>query len=62
MKKWQPKDVIACLVILIAAALLFTGINSITGWTLLAVVCAYYGVDLTPFFKVGRNQKPKKED
>ena len=62
MKKWMPKDVIAVLVILVAGVLLFTGIDGKVGWTLVAVVCAYYGIDLTPFIKIGRNQKSNKEN
>lgn len=60
--KWQPKDVIALVIIIGAIYLLATGVNSYVGWTLVAVVCTYYGIDLTPFIRVGRNQKPKKED
>lgn len=59
--KWQPKDVIALVVIIIAGTLLAMGINHLVGWTLVAVVCAYYGIDLTPFIKLGRNQVKKKE-
>lgn len=60
--KWKPKDVIALVVIVIAGVLLGLGINHQVGWTLVAIVCAYYGIDLTPFLKVGRNQgKPKEE-
>ncbi|MBA7698141.1 hypothetical protein ES703_106816 [subsurface metagenome] len=58
--KWQPKDVIALVVILIAGGLLFTGTNGRVGWALIVVVCAYYGIDLSPWFRIGRNQKPKK--
>lgn len=60
--KWEPKDVIAILVIIGAVALLWQGFNGRVGWTLIAVVCAYYGIDLTPFIKLGRNQKAKKEE
>ena len=59
--KWGPKDVIALVVIVIAGVLLFKGINHQVGWTLIAIVCAYYGIDLTPFIKLGRNQKPKNK-
>lgn len=62
MKKWQPKDVIALVVIIGAIILLTMGIDSLVGWTLLAIVAAYYGIDLTPFIKLGRNQKGKKEN
>lgn len=61
MQKWQPKDIIALVLIVIAGALLFTGVDTLVGWTLLAIVAGYYGIDLTPFIKVGRNQEKKKE-
>lgn len=56
-KKWEPKDVIALVVIIGAITLLAMGIDSLVGWTLLGIVGAYYGIDLTPFIKLGRNQK-----
>lgn len=61
MKKWAPKDVIALVVVGGAIYLLASGINSHVGWSLVAVVAAYYGIDFTPFFKVGRNQGKKEE-
>ena len=61
MKKWGPQDVIALVVILIAGGLLYLGINGKVGWTLVAVVCAYYGIDLTPFLKIGRNKGKREE-
>ena len=61
MTKWMPKDVIAVLVIGGAIYLLATGVNSYVGWSLVAVVAAYYGIDFTPFIKVGRNKKKKEE-
>jgi len=60
--KWKPKDIIALVVIIIAGVLLGMGIDTQVGWTLIAVVCAYYGIDLTPFIKLGRNQKKKEEE
>ena len=60
--KWQPKDVIALVIIAGAIYLLATGRDSWVGASLLGIVCAYYGIDLTPFIKLGRNQKPKKEE
>lgn len=60
--KWQPKDVIALVVIVGAVSLLWQGIDNIVAFSLLGVVAAYYGIDLTPFIKLGRNQKRKKED
>lgn len=62
MKKWTPRDIIALVVIVVAAILLCKGIDTTVGWTLVAVVCAYYGIDFTPFIKLGRNQSKKKED
>ncbi len=62
MKRWEPKDVIALVVIIGAVALLWQGINGRVGWTLIAVTCAYYGIDLIPFIRLGRNQKKKKEE
>lgn len=62
MKKWQPKDVIALVVIVIAGVLLVRGINHQVGYALIAIIVGYYGIDLTPWLKVGRNQKPKKEE
>lgn len=55
--KWQPKDVIALVVVILAATLLLRGIDTAVGWTLVAIVCAYYGIDLTPLIKVGRSRK-----
>ncbi|GAH97598.1 unnamed protein product, partial [marine sediment metagenome] len=34
------------------------GNDSVISWTLLAVVAAYYGIDLTPAIKLGRRGKP----
>lgn len=60
--KWEPKDVIAIVIVAGAVYLLSQGIDTIVGWSLLGIVGAYYGVDLTPFIRVGRKQKSKKED
>ena len=65
MAKWKPKDVIAVVVILGAIYLLASGINHWVGATLLGIVAAYYGIDLTPWLKMGRNQgeaKKKEEE
>ena len=61
MKKWEPKDVIACIIILGCIAMLCLGINGTVKYTLLGIVCTYYGVDLSPWIKLGRRQKPKEE-
>ena len=58
--KWAPKDVIACIIVVSCFTLLIVGKNSVVTWTLLAVVGAYYGIDLSPWFRIGRNQRPKK--
>ena len=60
--KWESKDVIACIIVAGCIAMICMGINGTIKWTLLAVVGVYYGIDLTPFIKLGRNQKPKKEE
>lgn len=62
MKKWAPKDVIAVIIVGGAIYLLASGIDSWVGASLLGIVAAYYGVDLTPWLKVGRNQGQKKEE
>ena len=62
MKKWEPKDVIAVVVVVGAIALLWQGIDTIVGFSLLGIVAAYYGIDLTPWLKVGRNQGKEKEE
>jgi len=62
MKGWQPKDIIAIIVILGAVSLLWQGIDNIVAYSLLGIVAAYYGIDLTPFIRVGRKQKQKKEE
>lgn len=58
--KWEPKDVIAVVVIVIAGILLGMGINNQVGWALIIIICGYYGIDLTPWLKVGRNRGKKK--
>lgn len=58
--KWEPKDVIACIIILGCIAMISLGIDGTVKYTLLGVVGAYYGIDLTPWLRIGRRQKPKK--
>lgn len=62
MKNWKPKDIIAVIIIVGAISLLWQGIDNIVGFSLLGIVAAYYGIDLTPWLKVGRNQGKKKEE
>lgn len=59
LRYWEPKDVIALVIILGCITLLIMGRDSIVAYTLLGMVGAYYGLDLTPFVKLGRNQKGK---
>ena len=59
--KWEPKDVIACIIIVGCIVMICLGIDGTIKYTLLAIVGAYYGLDLTPWFKIGRRQKPKEE-
>lgn len=61
MKKWGPQDVIALVLILGGLGLRFSGIDGAVGTSLIVVAALYYGIDLTPFIKLGRNQG-KKED
>lgn len=62
MKKWTPRDIVAVLIVAGAVYLLATGVNDKVGWALVAIVAGYYGIDFTPWFKVGRNQGKKKEE
>jgi len=64
MKRWEPKDVIAVIIVAGAIYLLASGINHWVGASLLGIVGAYYGVDLTPWIKLGRRQgkSEKKEE
>lgn len=59
--KWKPKDVIALIILVGTFSLMGLGHNSALSWTTLGIVCAYYGIDFSPFIHLGRNQKPKKE-
>ena len=61
IQKWEPKDVIGLILIIGAIYLLARGINHQVGWALIAIVVGYYGIDLTPWIKLGRNQKNKTE-
>jgi len=58
--KWEPKDIVALVVVAGAVSLLWQGIDNIVGFSLLGIIVGYYGIDLTPFIKVGRNQGKKK--
>ena len=40
---WEPRDVIACLVIITGAALLACGIDGVVGGIVIAVVAYYFG-------------------
>lgn len=58
--KWEPKDVIACIIIIGCIVMKCLGHDSILSWSLIGIIAAYYGIDLTPFIKLGRNQKTDK--
>lgn len=59
--KWQPKDVIAGIIVVGCFALKLTGMDSVLTWALIGIIATYYGIDLSPFIKLGRNQVKKKE-
>lgn len=59
--KWQPKDVIACIIVTGCITMIILGLDGTIKWTLLGIVGAYYGIDLTPFIRLGRRQKNNKE-
>lgn len=61
MKKWGPQDVIAFVLVVGGLALRFSGIDGATGTGLVIIAALYYGIDLTPFIKLGRNQGKKEE-
>jgi len=55
--KWKPIDVISGIIIVGCFVLKAMGQDSAISWTLLGVVGCYYGIDLTPFVKLGRSKK-----
>ena len=55
MKAWGPQDVIALVLILGGLYLRITGVDGAVGTGLVVVAALYYGIDLTPFIKLGRN-------
>ncbi|KKN22382.1 hypothetical protein LCGC14_0915740 [marine sediment metagenome] len=61
MHKWGPQDVIALVLIVGGLALRFSGIDGATGTGLIVVAGLYYGIDLTPFIKLGRNISKRGE-
>jgi len=58
--KWQPRDVIAMVVVLGAVSLLWKGIDTQVGWTLIAIVSGYYGIFQTPLIKIVSNHSKRK--
>lgn len=62
LSKWKPVDVISLVLVIVCSVMLIMGIDSTVKYILLAVVGLYYGIDLTPFIKLGRNIKRKEED
>lgn len=61
MKRWCAKDVVAIILIGGGIYLMSQGINHWVGGSLVAVACGYFGIDLAPFIKTGRNQGKSKE-
>ena len=60
--KWQPRDIIALVVIIVAATLLHRGIDTTVGWTLIAIVAGYFGISIPSLIKVIRQPPAKKEE
>ncbi len=60
--KWKPIDVISLVLVIGCLVMILFGYNGTIKFTLLSVVGLYYGIDLTPFIKLGRNIKRKEED
>lgn len=59
--KWQARDVIAGLVVIVAASLLHRGIDSTVGWTLIAIVAGYFGISIPSLIKISRQPPAEKE-
>ena len=59
--KCTMRDIVAILVIIVAASLLHRGIDTYVGWTLVAIVAGYFGISIPSLVKVIRNGKPKAE-
>lgn len=62
MMKWKPIDVISLVIIIGCLVMIILGYNGQIKFTLLLVVGLYYGIDLTPFIRLGRVIKRKEED
>lgn len=60
--KWQPKDVVAIIGLIIGGTLLLKGIDTVVGWSLIVINAGYFGIDLTPLIKLGRKQKDRGGD
>lgn len=59
--RFEGKDVFSAIVVICATLLLILGYNHVLPYCLLGVVAGYYGIDLTPWIKLGRNKKPKED-
>lgn len=59
--KWTPRDVIAVLVICISGGLMLKGYDSIIALTNLAVVAAYYGINIAPIIRLRARKRDKGE-
>lgn len=59
--KWTPKDVIACIIIVGLFLLKCLGHDSVLSWSLLGIIGAYYGINLTPVIRMGLHKKPDND-
>lgn len=60
MKQWKPKDIVALVVVVGAISLLWQGIDTVVGWSLIAIVAGYYGIEVPALIKVIKNSKTTK--
>lgn len=59
--KWQARDIVAILVLLLAGSLLHRGIDTTVGWTLIVIVAGYFGISIPSLVKIIRQVPEKKE-
>ena len=59
---WKPIDVISLVLVVGCLVMIIMGHDGAIKGTLLAVVGLYYGIDLTPFIRLGRNIKRREEE
>jgi len=59
--KWKPRDVVALVVIIGAISLLWQGIDTTVGWSLIAIVAGYFGIEIPAIVKIIKNESKDKE-